>query len=45
MIESRIGKKSLGFGAEVGQLQNMQQGEILKKVEAEDLLRFGLIPN
>ena len=44
VIESRIGKKSLGFGAEVGQLQNMQQGEILKKVEAEDLLRFGLIP-
>ena len=28
----------------MGQLQNMQQGEILKKVEAEDLLRFGLIP-
>ena len=44
VIESRIGKKSLGFGAEVGLLQNMQQGEILKKVEAEDLLRFGLIP-
>jgi ATP-dependent Clp protease ATP-binding subunit ClpX len=44
VIESRVGKKSLGFGADVGQLQNLQQGEILKKVEAEDLLKFGLIP-
>jgi ATP-dependent Clp protease ATP-binding subunit ClpX len=44
VIESRVGKKSLGFGADVGQLQSLKQGEILKKVEAEDLLKFGLIP-
>lgn len=44
VIESRIGKKAIGFGAEVGQLKNMQTGEILAKVETEDLLKFGLIP-
>tara|TARA_B100000683_G_scaffold232936_1_gene235229 strand:+ start:1642 stop:2922 length:1281 start_codon:yes stop_codon:yes gene_type:complete len=44
VIESRIGKKGIGFGAEVGKLKNMQTGEILAKVETEDLLKFGLIP-
>ncbi len=44
IIESRIGKKSMGFGAEIKLKSERQVGEILRQVEPEDLLRFGLIP-
>ena len=44
VIEKRVGKKAIGFGAEVGQLGQLNTGEILRKVETEDLLKFGLIP-
>jgi ATP-dependent Clp protease ATP-binding subunit ClpX len=44
VIEQRIGKKSLGFGAEVQRKRSKKKSEILHKVEPEDLLRFGLIP-
>ena len=44
IIEQRIGKKSIGFGATPGIVENKNQGEILKHVQPEDLLRFGLIP-
>ena len=43
IIERRIGRKSLGFGAEKNQLRNPQE-KILESVEPEDLLQFGLIP-
>lgn len=43
IIKRRIGKKVIGFGAD---LQNvtMKPGEYLKLVLPEDLLKFGLIP-
>lgn len=44
IIESRIGKKSLGFGSEVQSKQEKKIGEILKNIMPEDLLKFGLIP-
>jgi ATP-dependent Clp protease ATP-binding subunit ClpX len=44
VIEQRIGKKSLGFGAEVQRKKGRRRSEILHQVEPEDLLRFGLIP-
>lgn len=43
IIERRIGRKSLGFGAEKNQQIDPQQ-KILASVEPEDLLQFGLIP-
>ncbi len=43
IIERRIGRKSLGFGAEKNQLRDPQE-KILESVEPEDLLQFGLIP-
>ena len=44
IIELRTGKKALGFGAEVQRKKNKKKSEVLHKVEPEDLLRFGLIP-
>jgi ATP-dependent Clp protease ATP-binding subunit ClpX len=44
VIDQRIGKKSLGFGAEVQRKSSRKRTEILHKVEPEDLLKFGLIP-
>jgi ATP-dependent Clp protease ATP-binding subunit ClpX len=44
VIELRTGKKALGFGAEVHRKKGRRKSELLHKVEPEDLLRFGLIP-
>ncbi|MDC3091587.1 ATP-dependent Clp protease ATP-binding subunit ClpX [Rickettsiales bacterium] len=44
IISNRGDSSSIGFGAEVKDKQNLQTGEILKKLEPEDLLKFGLIP-
>lgn len=43
IIESRIGKKGLGFRAQLWD-SGYHEGEVLKSVLPEDLLRFGLIP-
>ncbi|MBW8825741.1 MAG: ATP-dependent Clp protease ATP-binding subunit ClpX [Acidobacteria bacterium] len=44
IIESRIGRKGVGFGADVRRVEDKDLGEILSKVLPEDLLKFGLIP-
>ncbi|MBQ3114738.1 MAG: ATP-dependent Clp protease ATP-binding subunit ClpX [Clostridia bacterium] len=44
IIESRVGKKTLGFGAEVKSKSEKQIGEILTELTPGDLLKFGLIP-
>jgi ATP-dependent Clp protease ATP-binding subunit ClpX len=44
IIEGRIGVKGIGFGAEVKGKRDKQIGDILKEVQPEDLLSFGLIP-
>jgi len=44
IIGSRIGKKNVGFGAEINKLNKQKIGEILEFVQPEDLLQFGLIP-
>jgi ATP-dependent Clp protease ATP-binding subunit ClpX len=44
VIERRLGGKSLGFGAEVKKKQDKSLSELLAKVEPEDLLKFGMIP-
>lgn len=42
LIERRIGVKGMGFGAQVK--AKHVRGQVLKEVQAEDLLKFGLIP-
>ncbi|MGI6036345.1 MAG: ATP-dependent Clp protease ATP-binding subunit ClpX, partial [Limnochordia bacterium] len=44
IIESRVGKKNMGFGADIRRREEKQIGEILRQIMPEDLLRFGLIP-
>ncbi len=44
IIEARIGRKGIGFGADVRKLEEKDIGEILGKVLPEDLLKYGLIP-
>jgi ATP-dependent Clp protease ATP-binding subunit ClpX len=44
IIENRIGRKGIGFGADVRRMEDRNVGDILEKVLPEDLLKFGLIP-
>jgi ATP-dependent Clp protease ATP-binding subunit ClpX len=44
IIESRIGRKGVGFGADVRKLEEKDLGGILQHVLPEDLLKYGLIP-
>jgi ATP-dependent Clp protease ATP-binding subunit ClpX len=44
IIQSRTGKKSLGFGAKVESKKETDIGGLLKKLLPQDLLKFGLIP-
>ena len=44
IIEKRIGKQGVGFGAEVKSKQKRDVGESFKNVEPQDLLKFGIIP-
>ena len=44
IIEQRIGKKTLGFGAEVKAKSEKDMSKLFKEVRPEDLIKFGLIP-
>lgn len=44
IIRSRIGVKGMGFGAEIPSREEKSIGEVLRHVQPEDLLRFGMIP-
>ena len=44
IIHGRIGVKGMGFGAEIRSKEEKSIGEILRNVQPEDLLRFGMIP-
>jgi len=44
IISERGKTTSIGFGAHVESEDERKTGEVLKRVEPEDLLRFGLIP-
>ena len=44
IIADRVGKKTLGFGAEIESKHEMDVSALLKQVTPQDLLKFGLIP-
>ena len=44
IIEGRIGRKGVGFGADVRRLEEKDLGEVFSHVLPEDLLKYGLIP-
>ena len=44
IISARGKTTSIGFGADVSSPEDRKTGEVLREVEPEDLLKFGLIP-
>ncbi|MDD3114863.1 MAG: ATP-dependent Clp protease ATP-binding subunit ClpX [Anaerovibrio sp.] len=44
IISKRIGKKSMGFGAEISSKQALDLGDLLQKLVPDDLMKSGLIP-
>jgi ATP-dependent Clp protease ATP-binding subunit ClpX len=44
IIQSRIGKKVIGFGASIESLDKKNLSETLKEIQPQDLLKYGLIP-
>ena len=44
IIAQRTRGTAIGFGADVRSVDDRQTGEVLREVEPEDLLKFGLIP-
>ncbi len=44
IIQKRTGKSSMGFGATIESKEVIDLGSILKQIQPEDLLKFGLIP-
>jgi ATP-dependent Clp protease ATP-binding subunit ClpX len=44
VVERRIGRKSLGFGASIPERRSRETADLLTHVEPEDLVRYGLIP-
>ena len=44
IIEQRLDKKSIGFGADVQSKKDKDNSRILREVQPHDILKFGLIP-
>jgi ATP-dependent Clp protease ATP-binding subunit ClpX len=44
VIRSRTEQRTMGFGADVKSRKEWDAGEILSRVEHQDLLKFGMIP-
>jgi ATP-dependent Clp protease ATP-binding subunit ClpX len=44
VVEKRVGKRALGFNANVKSVRKQRLSETLSQVEPEDLIKFGLIP-
>jgi len=44
IIKARMGKSSIGFGADVQGARDLSLSEVLKNIQPEDLIKYGLIP-
>ena len=44
LIEQRMGRQGMGFGAPITSREERSIGEVLNRVRGEDLLKYGLIP-
>jgi ATP-dependent Clp protease ATP-binding subunit ClpX len=44
IVMRRLGKKTMGFGAVIRDNLKLSPGSVLRNVEPDDLLKFGLIP-
>lgn len=44
IIEQRLDKRSMGFGAEIQSKKEKDLGEVLQNIQSHDLLKYGIIP-
>jgi len=44
IVESRVGRSGMGFGAEIKSREDRRVGDLLALIQPEDLLKYGLIP-
>jgi ATP-dependent Clp protease ATP-binding subunit ClpX len=44
LVEGRVGKTGIGFGAEIKSREERRVGDLLALIQPEDLLKYGLIP-
>ena len=44
IVENRLDKKSIGFGAEIKLKNETDMNELLRQVQPEDLVKYGIIP-
>jgi len=44
IIENRLDKKSMGFGADIKSKKEKNVGELLENIQSHDLLKYGIIP-
>ena len=44
IIEARVGRSGMGFGAEIKSREERRVGDLLARIQPEDLLKYGLIP-
>ena len=44
IVDARVGKKNLGFGADIRQKHEINITSAFQQVQPEDLIKFGLIP-
>ena len=43
VIQRRIGEKTIGFNSNI-EMNKIEEADILKNIQPEDLLKYGLIP-
>jgi ATP-dependent Clp protease ATP-binding subunit ClpX len=44
IVEQRLNRKTMGFGADLRDSKTPRLGDLLEKIQPEDLLKYGLIP-
>ena len=44
IIENRLDKRSMGFGAEIQSKKERNVGQLMSEIQPQDLLKFGIIP-
>ena len=44
LVEQRVNKKTMGFGADIKGKADRKIGELLSMIQGEDLIKYGLIP-
>ena len=44
IVQNRLGSKTLGFGAKIEKRSDKSSGEILRDLQPEDLVKYGMIP-